>query len=140
MIEKFDLPPVQPATQKYNRSFGITWFFFLLIIGVWPFFKGAPVKIVPIAIGTVFLILGLTVPAVLTPLSRIWMKFGYVMSYVMTPLILTFFFFLILTPFSLFVRLFRVKSMQMGPDSAMSSYWIAKENRVFDPDSAKNQF
>jgi hypothetical protein len=49
---------------------------------------------------------GLIAPESLRPVHRTWMKFGFMLSRVMTPLIMGIVFYLIITPFGLIWRLF----------------------------------
>ena len=68
-----------------NRSFGLVFFFVFLIIGFWPSFDEGQIRIWSIIIGIVFLILGLMNSKLLTPLNRLWFKFGMLLGAIIAP-------------------------------------------------------
>jgi hypothetical protein len=53
-----------------NKNFGIVFFVFFLIIGIYPLTKGQDVRISLIIISVIFLILGLMNSKLLTPLNK----------------------------------------------------------------------
>ena len=59
-----------------NRSFGIVFFIIFLLIGLLPLLNENEVRIWAILICFVFLILGVLNSKILTPLNKIWFKFG----------------------------------------------------------------
>lgn len=68
--------------------------------------------------------LGLIAPTLLAPVYKAWMKFGHVMGAINTRIILGVFFYLIVTPIGLAMRLFRWDPMRrrLGEDA---SYRVA---------------
>ena len=59
-----------------NRSFGIVFFIVFLIISLWPLLNSNEIRIWAFIISLVFLVLGLLNSKILTPLNKIWFKFG----------------------------------------------------------------
>ena len=59
-----------------NRSFGIVFFVVFLLIALYPLFKGSDIRIWSLIISITFLFLGLINSKKLTPLNKIWFKFG----------------------------------------------------------------
>ena len=87
-----------------NKSFGIVFFAFFIIVSVWLFFKNGEFIIWPIIVAVVFLILGLTNSKLLTPLNKAWNQFGILLGNFIAPIVMGIIFFLVVTPTGLVVR------------------------------------
>ncbi len=77
-----------------------------------------------------FLVSGFFLQPVLRPLYIGWMKFAFVLGWVNTRIILGVFFYLILTPGSLVMRLFGRDALKLKFDRNAQSYWIPKEQHA----------
>jgi len=71
--------------------------------------------------------LGLLAPPALLPLYRAWMGLALVLGHVMTRVLLTLVFFLLVTPIGLIRRAVRRDPIDKSPDSDMDTYWIRRE-------------
>ena len=119
-----------------NRSFGIVFFFVFLIIALYPLLNDNNLRIWALIISLIFLVLGAINSKVLTPLNKVWFKFGLLLGKVMSPLIMGIIFFLVVTPISLFMKIIN-KDLLNLKFNKNKSYWIDKN----DPKSKmKNQF
>lgn len=85
--------------------------------------SGAPLGYVAAA----FLLAGLVAPRVLAPIERAWMALARVMGAVMTTVILTLTFFLVITPMGLLVRLLGKDLLAMRRDPGADTYWVPME-------------
>ena len=83
-----------------NRSFGIVFFIVFLLIALYPLLKGSDLRIWSLVISFVFLVLGLINSKILTPLNRLWFKFGLLLGRFISPLIMGIIFFIVVTPVS----------------------------------------
>ena len=88
-----------------NKSFGIVFFIVFFLIGIYPLFNEHNIRIWSILISLVFLILGLLNSKILTPLNKLWFKFGLLLGKIISPLIMGIIFFLVVTPIGLFMRM-----------------------------------
>lgn len=70
---------------------------------------------------------GLVVPAVLTPIYRMWMALALVLGFIMTYVVLTIVFYLLITPVGLVMRIFGRDPLNRSIDRSAPSYWIGKE-------------
>ena len=119
-----------------NRSFGIVFFIVFILIAFYPLINQGEVRIWSIVISLFFLILVITNSKILTPLNRIWFKFGLFLGKIISPIIMGIIFFLVVTPIGLIMRLFGKDVINLKFDSN-KSYWIEKT----EPKSKmKNQF
>ena len=80
-----------------------------------------------------FLATGLFIHPVLRPVFIVWMKFAHVLGWINTRILLGVFFYIILTPAGLVMRLFGKDPMERKLDRAVQSYWIIRKPEPFDP-------
>ena len=71
-----------------NRSFGIVFFVAFFLIGAWPILKEGELRYWPIIVSLIFLILGLFKSKLLTPLNKLWYKFGILLGNFIAPIII----------------------------------------------------
>ena len=119
-----------------NRSFGIVFFIVFLLISFYPLLKNENISTWALIISLVFLILGLTKSKVLSPLNRLWFKFGLLLGKIFSPLIMATIFFVVVTPIGLLMRLFN-KDLLNLKHNKKKSYWINKDEQE---SKMKNQF
>lgn len=77
-------------------------------------------------IGGALVVLGSIMPVVLRPLYRVWMALAMVLGFVMTRVLLTLVFFLLIAPLGLLRRLLGKDPLHQTPDAETTSYWIQK--------------
>ena len=89
-----------------NRNFGVVFFIFFMIVSLFPLFKDENIRIWAVVIAIIFLILGLLNSSVLSPLNKMWFKFGILLGNFISPIIMGLVFFIVVTPTSLIMRVF----------------------------------
>ena len=119
-----------------NKSFGIVFFVVFLIIGLWPILNGNEIKIWSIIISLIFLILGINNSKILTPLNKLWFRFGIFLGNFIAPIIMGIIFFFVVTPTGLIMRLLGKDLIKLKKNKD-KSYWIEKKNIK---SSMRNQF
>ena len=119
-----------------NKSFGIVFFIVFLIIGTYPLLSQNEVRLWSLIISIIFLILGLLNSKLLTPLNKIWFKFGILLGKIVSPLVMGLIFFFVVTPIGILMRILK-KDLLNLKFNKKTTYWIEKN----DPKSKmKNQF
>ena len=119
-----------------NRSFGIVFFVVFLLISLYPLINSENVRLWSLAVSCIFLILGILNSNLLSPLNKIWFKFGILLGRIISPIIMALIFFLVVTPIGLIMRLLRKDLLNLKFNNN-KSYWIKKT----EPKSKmKNQF
>lgn len=113
-----------------NKSFGLLFFVVFLLIGLYPVYKGNNPNIYFLLISLPFLVLGILNSKILTPLNKAWIKLGEILGRIIAPLVMAIVYFLILTPVSLFVRLFGKDLISMKFNDSLKSYWIKREKNL----------
>ena len=119
-----------------NKSFGIVFFVFFLIISIFPLIDGENIRIWSLIISIIFLILGLLNSKILTPLNRVWFKFGILLGNFVSPIIMGLVFFVIVTPTSIIMKLLGKNLLNLKREKK-STYWI---ERTEIKSKMKNQF
>ena len=119
-----------------NRSFGIVFFIVFLLIAFYPLINQGEIRIWSVFISLLFLILGMINSKILTPLNKVWFKFGIFLGKIISPIVMGLIFFLVVTPIAVLMRMLK-KDLLNLKFNKNNSYWIEKT----DPKSSmKNQF
>ena len=124
-------------SQSSNRSFGLLFFVVFLIIGLWPIKNGENLNIYFLTASVIFLILGLINSKLLSPLNKLWIKFGEILGIIIAPLVMALVYFFILTPVSLIVRIFGKDLLGLKFLKEKETYWIKRKKNL---GSMKKQF
>ena len=120
-----------------NRSFGLVFFILFLVISLWPFIHEGQIRIWSAVISIVFLILGLMNSKLLTPLNRLWFKFGMFLGAIVAPVVMGMIFFLVVTPTGFLMRIMGKDLLRRKYDKSNKSYWIKRDK---SSSSMKQQF
>lgn len=114
----------KPKTTKELRNFGITMAVVLLLIGVFTFWKGHVVWMGFGALGAAFLTGAFAKPSLLRPVEKGWMKVALYISMVVTTVLLSIVYYLVLTPIALFLRtVLRKDLLKLKWNKHAGSYW-----------------
>mgnify|MGYP001560997802 FL=1 len=119
-----------------NKSFGVVFFIVFLIVGLFPLINDQEMKVWSLLVSLIFLILGLINSTILTPLNKIWFKFGILLGKIVSPIIMGMIFFLVVTPIGILMKILKKDLLNLKYNNDQS-YWIEKN----EPKSKmKNQF
>ena len=119
-----------------NRSFGIVFFVVFILVALYPLIYSGEIRIWSIILSLIFLTLGLLNSKILTPLNKIWFKFGIILGKIISPIIMGVIFFLVVTPIGLLMRLLGKDLLNLKYNKNRS-YWIEKNG---PKSKMKNQF
>ena len=119
-----------------NKSFGLVFFVFFSIISLFPLLKNENIRTQALIVSIIFLILGLLNSKILSPLNKIWFKFGILLGNFVSPIVMGIVFFAVVTPTSLMMRIFRKNLLGLKKNNK-KSYWIKKS---YIKSKMKNQF
>jgi hypothetical protein len=84
--------------------------------------------------------LGAVLPRALKYVYILWMTLAFALGFIMTRVILTLFFFLVVTPIGLVARLFGKDFLRLKLDKSALSYWIHHEPKAKTPRDYERQF
>ncbi len=127
---------IKQKTKTSNKSFGILFFVVFFLIAIYPLIKQGEIRIWSLIISLIFLTLGLSKSKILTPLNKLWFKFGIFLGRIVSPLVMGIIFFLVVTPIGLIMRILGKDLLNLKYNKE-NSYWIDKTG---PKSSMKNQF
>jgi hypothetical protein len=90
--------------------------------------------------GGLFIILSYIAVAVLKPFHKVWIGFSLILGFVMSRIILSVLFFLVVTPIGLIAKLVGKKFMPLGFDKNATTYWEKREKTVKEKVDYERQF
>ncbi len=118
-------------------AFLIFSYFLVLVL-----FKVSKINIIYAAL--ILISLGLLLPIALKPFYKIWMPFaimlGTIVGSILSPIILTFLFYIVLTPLGLIARVFGKDILDQKIDKERPSYWHEINTAKKDKKSYENQY
>ncbi len=116
------------------RIFGLSLGLVFLAIGVWPMRNDMPLRIWSLIISTALILPALLAPLFLTAPLRLWMKFGGIMGWVNTRLILTLLYFFAILPVAIILKISGKTPLKLKFDRKAESYREKPEDHdLFDP-------
>ena len=91
-------------------------------------------------IGGALVVLGTLIPVVLRPVYMVWMGLALVLGFVMTRVVLTLVFYVVLTPTGLLLRAFGKDPMHRHPEPEAPSYWISRTDEDRPPERLERYY
>lgn len=138
VLEPSHAPTAAPRSS--DRSFGLVFAAVFAISGTWPLFhQGAP-RWWALVLASIFVILALAQPGVLQPLNRAWQLLGRLLHKVVSPLVMSAIFFLVVTPTAWIMRRRGIDLLKLRRRPDLLSYWIARDPDVSETEAMKRQF
>jgi hypothetical protein len=124
---------------KYSQelSFALLLSTVLIIISCYPLFYSGSVIWWILYIALIILLLGAFYPTIFTYPLKLWIKLGYFLGIVVSPVIMAIIFFFIFTPMGMILKLFGVDLLLEKRKHDADSYWI---KRAKPPESMDKQF
>ena len=121
------------------RKFGITIGILLMIIAGILFWKEKESFQIFLTIGAVLCVFSIVIPIALKPIYWIWMIFATILGWIMTRVILSILFYVIITPIGLISRLFGKQFLELKWNEKNSTYWNYRSDKL-DKRSYEKQF
>ena len=119
-----------------NKSFGIVFFVFFLIVSIFPLLNDGDIRVWSLIISIIFLILGVLNSKILTPLNQVWFKFGILLGRFVSPVVMGIIFFAIVTPTSVIMRVLQKNLLNLKKGNK-KTYWLERSKIK---SKMKNQF
>ena len=126
-----------PVKISSNRSFGFLFFVVFFVISLWPLKSQGDLRLWAFILSLVFLVLGVLNSKFLTPLNKLWFKFGILLGSIVSPIVMGAIFFIIVTPVGLIMRFLGKDLLRINKNKLVSTYWIKRDKQQ---SSMKKQF
>jgi len=121
-----------------NQKFGLLFtFLFLSFFVYFQWKRSSDLATISASLALFFVLVTIVAPSVLTPLNRAWFALGLSLGKVVSPIVLSAIFFILITPVALITRLFGRDALLLKKRQ-VSTYWADKVS--IEPESFKNQF
>ena len=120
-----------------NRNFGLVFFIVFLIVALWPLKYEEDIRLWSLVLSIIFFILGILNSQLLTPLNKLWFKFGMFLGLIVSPIVMGIVYFLVVTPIGTFMRLLGKDLLKTSKAKNASTYWI---KRIEKQSTMKKQF
>ncbi len=122
-----------------NKKFGF-FFTFIFAAAAAYFYNSENMtwSLVFVAISFIFLLITMISDSLLLPLNKLWMRFGFLLGMIISPLVLGLIFFGLFTPIATLMRLSGRDQLRLKFYNK-SSHWILRSDPI-KSDSFKNQF
>ncbi len=114
------------AVKKTGLTLGVV----LILIALLLWYLGKTSFIYFSITGGLFIILAFISIPILRPFHKLWMMLALLMGFVMSRVILTILYYIVLTPIGLLAKIVGKKFMPLGFDKKASTYWEKRENPV----------
>ena len=122
-----------------NKKFGFFFTFVFAILAFYFLFIDSILWAQALAIlAVLFLLITVTIPQVLLPLNKLWMRFGLLLGMIVSPIVLGIIFFGLVTPYGVVMGMFGRDELRLKL-TKKSSHWISR-SELIKSDSFKNQF
>lgn len=127
-------------SDKAVKKTGLTIGIVLIIISFLLWYLGKNTFIYLSSIGGLFIILAIVAVPVLRPFHKLWMMLALAMGFVMSRVILTTLYYLVITPIGLVAKIVGKKFMPLGFDKKAKTYWEKRDNPVKQQIDYERQF
>lgn len=128
------------SSKKDLENFGLIVGGIFIIFSLYFYWKDKNYADITLYIGIVLVTLGITSSFLLKPIQKVWMIFGIILGFLVTNIILIFFFYLIITPFAIIARLVGKSFLDISFDEDISTYWKKREEKEVSKIDMEKQF
>jgi hypothetical protein len=121
------------------RKFGLMVGGVFVVLGLLLLFRSRAAGPYLLGIGGVLVVFGAASPQFLKPVYVAWMSVAFALGFVVSHVILTLFFFLVITPVGLVARIFGKDFLRLKLDRNAPSYWVRRKTGAPKPASHYEQ-
>lgn len=123
-----------------DRNFGLVFAAVFGLIGGWGFILGSHHWPWWLGGSVAFGLLAWLAPVILSPLNKIWTKFGLLLFHIVSSIALGIIFYLCIMPIGIVIKLMGKDVLRLRLEPDAQSYWIERKPPGPDRDSFPRQF
>lgn len=134
------LPMKTETDLPQNRSFGFLFSAIFSLLSGYLLYSGFPIfAVIFFFFGVLFLLAALLKPTVLASLNYLWMKFGYLLGSIVSPLIISLIYIAVILPYGIWGKIIGrdVLKLKLRDNK---SFWVVRENNIFKDGTFNDQF
>jgi hypothetical protein len=133
-------PAPSEEIRSSERGFGFTVAGFLVLVALWPLWRGGPPRLWALAVAAAFVLAALAWPALLGPLNRGWARLGLWLHRIVNPIVMGVIFYGVVTPMGVIMRWAGRDALRLRRDPLAPTYWIERNPPGPAPATMTNQF
>ena len=129
------------TTTRDLRKFGLLVGGVFLLLGGWALFRHKPAWPYLVTPGVLLVVPALALPRALKPVYLAWMALAFTLGVIVSTVILTVFYFIVITPLGVAGRLFGKDFLSEKLDPRARSYWLPRDrSTVRQPADYEKQY
>ncbi len=142
MEKDYHQNPNNPDVLKTSspRAFGLTFSVVFILIGFWPLISHTAPRIWSLGLAALLVTVSTLRPQVLALPNHYWLKLGFLLNKIVSPVILSSIYFIVFAPVGLVLKLFGKDLLALSLDRKVKTYWISREPPGPKPETLINQF
>ncbi len=122
-----DLSEIElPSNRKFGLFFTIVFLALSIFLYIIEFTSSSYILI---TLSGIFLSITLIKADLLLPLNKLWMRFGLLLSMIVSPIVLGLIFFVLVTPYGIVMRLFGRDELHLKKER-LETYWINRSDNL----------
>tara|TARA_Y100000768_G_C23837057_1_gene614280 strand:+ start:272 stop:682 length:411 start_codon:yes stop_codon:yes gene_type:complete len=121
------------------KKFGIIFSIIMLIVSIFLLYKSSNLYFFT-GLFFIFLSFGILFPVLIKPIYALWMILGSILGSLMTIVILTFIFYLIMFPISIIARILKKNFLELKLNKNANSYWNDRNTNIKNINSYEDQY
>lgn len=118
------------SSKKELFKFSLTIGIILIIFGTIFLLKNKDYYYYLFIASAIFILSGIFQPLLLKPLQKAWMTIAIILGWISTRIMLTFIFYLVISPIGLIAKLFRKNFLDSKVKKTQSTYWNDREDQM----------
>ena len=111
------------------RNFGLVFFVVFLIVALLPLKHDEDVRLWSLGLSIIFFILGILNSKLLTPLNKLWFKFGIFLGVIVSPIVMGIVYFIVVTPIGMLMRFLGKDLLNTRKVKNTTTYWIKRDKQ-----------
>lgn len=131
-------PPMSGASSP--RAFGLMLSLVVLLVSLRPLLHHAAPRVWGIGAALLALLAAIWIPRIYALPTRAWLRFGELLSHIVSPFAMGILFFCIFSPLGWLYRVTGRNPLRLGYDATASTYWLTRDPPGPSGDSLRNQF
>ena len=129
----------EAASPGSDRTFGLVMAAALALIGAINFRHSGRLWRWELVLAALFLAAALSMPSLLHPLNRLWMKLGLLLHRIVNPIVMGLLFYGTIWPTGLVMRMRGRDLLRLKREPSSDTYWITREPGP-QPETMRDQF
>ena len=128
------------SDKKELKKFSLTIGIVLLIISAAMFYYSSELRFYFGIAGIIVIVSGYLFPKILLPFQKLWMGLALVLGFIMSRVILTLLFYLVITPIGTIARLAKKDFLDLSFNKSKESYWNYRDHKEYSKIDSERQF